>query len=95
MRALQIKKPPLLRVVYESGRFAGQPMAGGIVRVRTVATKEPARCFMDEAGEVLHPYPIILDSNGEALIYVDDDQVEITIDSPLGIVFDRLVFSNQ
>jgi len=51
----------------------GTPLAGGQVYLYTAGTSTPATAYQDEALTVPLPNPVILDSRGEAVIYIAEE----------------------
>lgn len=59
----------------------GEPLASGKVYTYEVGTTTPKTTYQDAAGTVAHTNPIILDSFGEATIYISGDTKFVVKDS--------------
>lgn len=62
----------------------GQPLAGGLVYTYAAGTNTPKVTFTDSAGTTPSTNPIVLDVNGEALIYWSGDY-KVNVTSSLGV----------
>lgn len=78
--------PPFSKFFYpSSSQFSGQPLAGGQVFTYTAGTTTPLASYTDSTALVQNPNPVILDSNGEANIWIAG-AYKIVVEDPNGNV---------
>jgi hypothetical protein len=75
---------------------SGNPLNNGFLRVFQAGTTTPATTYQDIDKTLPHPFPIPLDSNGQALVYVDGvvkfelyDKFDVLVP---GAVYDNLQY---
>lgn len=78
--------PPFSKFFYpSSSQFSGQPLAGGQVFTYTAGTTTPLASYTDSTALVQNSNPVILNSNGEANIWIAG-AYKIIVEDPNGNV---------
>ena len=71
----------------------GRPLAGGTVYFYTPNTSSFKNTWQDAGKTVANPQPVVLDANGQAIIYGDGQYRQVVYDVHGNLIWDRLTDS--
>jgi len=78
---------------------SGSPLSAGKIYTYEAGTSTPKTTYTDSTGATAHPNPVILDSGGRAIIWLDSGAYKLiaytSADALVLPVYDNIVGSNQ
>lgn len=75
---------PIFKAFTTTGTLG--PLAGGLLHTFEAGTSTPLAVYQDDALTVPHTNPVVLDSNGQATIYIGQNAYKMRLEDSAGVV---------